>query len=66
MNNPVSRLDMVRAMVAMARSEIMATSEAGENILVLALNHYYSDMSYNELDLRYNALLASSEYNQFA
>lgn len=66
MNNPVSRLDMVRAMTAFARGEIMPTSEAGENILVLALNHYYSDMSYNELDLRYNALLASSQYNHLA
>lgn len=63
MNNPVSRLDMVRALIAMARGEIMATSEGGEDILRLALWHYYNDMSYNELDIRYNALLVSNQYN---
>ena len=56
MNNPVSRLDMIRALVAYARSHIMPTSEQGEEILRLALNHYYDDMSYNELDLRYSCL----------
>jgi hypothetical protein len=56
MNNPVTRLDMIRALVAYARSNIMATSEQGEEILRLALNHYYDDMSYNELDLRYTCL----------
>jgi hypothetical protein len=56
MNNPVTRLDMVRALVSYARSNIMATSEGGEEILRLALYHYYDDMSYNELDLRYTCL----------
>jgi hypothetical protein len=66
MNNPVSRLDMVKAMLSYARGEIMPTSDAGENILRLALWHYYDDMSYNELDIRYSALLASSQYNHHA
>jgi hypothetical protein len=44
----------------------MPTSDAGENILRLALWHYYDDMSYNELDIRYSALLASSQYNHHA
>lgn len=56
MDNPVSRLDMIRALVAFARAHIMPTSETGEEILRLALNHYYDDMSYNELDLRYTCL----------
>lgn len=59
MTEPVSRLDMIRALVAFARANIMATSEDGEYILTLALNHYYDDMSYNELDLRYTALVNS-------
>ena len=59
MQDSVSRLDMIRALVAFARANIMATSEHGDNILTLALNHYYDDMSYNELDIRYNALVAS-------
>jgi hypothetical protein len=56
MNNPVTRTDMVKALVSYARNNIMATSEGGEEILKLALNHYYDDMSYNELDLRYSCL----------
>jgi hypothetical protein len=56
MNNPVSRLDMVQSLVSYARSNIMATSQPGEEILRLALNHYYDDMTYNELDLRYSCL----------
>ena len=59
MTEPVSRLDMIRALVAFARANIMATSEDGEYILTLALNHYHDDMSYNELDLRYTALVNS-------
>jgi len=59
MQDNISRKDMVNALVSFAHSQIMATSEMGEDILSLALHHYYDDMSYNELDIRFGALMAS-------
>jgi hypothetical protein len=55
MYNPVTRLDMVDALVKEAMTHVIALDNEGQLLLERALHLWYDDMSYTKLENDYNA-----------
>jgi hypothetical protein len=55
MYNPVSRLDMIDALVAEALTHVIALDNEGQLLTERALKLWYDDMSYTKLENDYNA-----------
>ena len=55
MYNPVSRLDMVDALVQEALTHVIGIDNEGQQLIERALKLWYDDMSYTKLENDYNA-----------
>jgi hypothetical protein len=55
MYNPVTRTDMVEALVREAMTHVIALDNEGQLLLERALKLWYDDMSYTKLENDYNA-----------
>lgn len=55
MYNPVTRTDMVEALVKEAMTHVIALDNEGQLLLERALKLWYDDMSYTKLENDYNA-----------
>jgi hypothetical protein len=55
MYNPVSRLDMIDALVEEALTHVIGLDNEGQLLIERALKLWYDDMSYTKLENDYNA-----------
>jgi hypothetical protein len=55
MYNPVSRLDMIDALVQEALTHVIGIDNEGQLLIERALKLWYEDMSYTKLENDYNA-----------
>ncbi len=55
MYNPVSRLDMIDALVEEALTHVIGIDDEGQQLIERALKLWYEDMSYTKLENDYNA-----------
>ena len=55
MYNPVSRLDMIDALVDEALNHVVALDNEGQLLLGRAFKLWYSELGYTELENEYNA-----------
>ncbi len=55
MYNPVSRLDMINALVEEALTHVIGLDNEGQLLLERALKLWYEEMSYTKLENDYNA-----------
>lgn len=55
MYNPVTRTDMVNALVQEALTHVIGVDNEGQLLIERALKLWYDDMSYTKLENDYNA-----------
>ncbi len=55
MYNPVSRQDMIDALVEEALTHVIGIDNEGQQLIERALKLWYEDMSYTKLENDYNA-----------
>ena len=55
MYNPVSRFDMIDALVDEALQHVLALDSEGQVLINRALKLWYSELGYTELENEYNA-----------